>query len=336
MSSPDIHPENLLEKLADGDLSPSESKLLQEHLSGCAACRFELMVRDDLETEAEALQFDRVSVGQLLLALPQAGSLAAGGAVSPPQGGIGTPPPTGAAPGAGVLPAAPRRFRVSRLRITVAALALASGAAALVAVGMPSNEPTPAPTVIRVIQPQAAKPAKRMVREQTEPETSVGPKPAEAPVPAAARVLTRTAPAAPPSDSKPTREPVSTEPTPAELFSQANQARRASDAARATQLYRVLQRKYPSSQEAQLSLVTLGSLQLNGGNAAGALNTFNRYLSQAGRPLEAEALYGQAQAYRQLGRTSEEVRAWKRLLARHPSSGYATQARERLSSLGGS
>jgi len=40
-----IHPENLLEKFAEGGLTPNEHHLLQEHLSGCAACRFELLAR---------------------------------------------------------------------------------------------------------------------------------------------------------------------------------------------------------------------------------------------------------------------------------------------------
>lgn len=346
MSAPDIHPENLLDKLAEGELlNPTESKLLHDHLSDCAACRFELRVRDDLQTEAEALQFDRISVGQLLLALPYAGAAASGGgAQQPVEGDRASSKPAAVLPVRG-------RFRARPVRVGLAALALASGAAALVAVGMPlmsDDSPPTTPAVIPVAQPGAPKAVARTAPEQGEPKAKIEAKAADAPAHTASphraspqtvspQRVSRSLEKPTPSKGKArTDEPAPAEPSAAELFSEANQARRASNGARATQLYRLLQRKYPGSQEAQLSLVTLASLQLNSGNASGALSTFNRYLSQSGRPLEAEALYGQAQAFRQLGRTSEEVRAWKRLLATHPSSGYAAQARERLSSLGGS
>jgi TolA-binding protein len=118
-----------------------------------------------------------------------------------------------------------------------------------------------------------------------------------------------------------------------ELFSAANLARRSSDVARATQLYRQLQHSFPSSSEAQLSLVTLGTLQLDSGNAGGALATFNRYLNRGGGPLRAEAMYGRALAFSRLGRGADEQRAWQSLVQQHPGSGYANKARERLSAL---
>jgi len=330
MSSPDIHPENLLDKFSDGGLTPSENSLLKEHLAGCAACRFELMVRSDLETEAEALNFDRVSTRQLLLALPEASR-------SLPLSQV-EPAATIALPATPV----PIRSRVHRRRviaITAAALALASGAAAL----MTTHGPTPnapqtlsalargnTPAVTPAHKPKASVPSTNAVPPAA--ASKLAPMPRE--LLGVERAHKPTAPNPRPSDSPSADEAVGL--TAAELFSNANQARRASDPARATQLYRLLQRKFPGSEEAQLSLVTLGSLQLNGGNPAGALTTFNRYLSRGGRSLEAEALYGQAQALRRLGRSGEERNAWERLLARHPGSGYAPQARDRLNSLGGS
>jgi len=220
--------------------------------------------------------------------------------------------------------------------ITAAALGLASGAAALVAIHAPSTSRTrdvtasvgePAPSTHAV--PATAKQRARAL--PTPPRTQVvpsSPTPVEtAPLKATRAVQASRADAATKNDDALSA---------AQLFSDANQARRSSNPARATELYRLLQRKFPGSQEAQLSLVTLGSLQLNGGNASGALATFNRYLSRGGRSLEAEALYGKAQALRRLGRTGEERSVWERLLARYPGSGYAPQARERLDSLGGS
>ena len=316
MSSPDIHPENLLDKFTDGGLTPSENCLLQEHLAGCAACRFELIVRSDLEAEAEALDFDRISTRQLLLALPEASR-------SLPLSHEGPASP---------VPTLRRVHRRRAIAIAAAALALASGAAALVA----THTPSPPQTLGVVARSNTYSPtAAKKPRVPAPPA-----KAASAPAPTPTELLgteqtpKRNAPTPRPSDSSKADD--DGELTAAELFSTANQARRASDPARATRLYRLLQRKFPGSEEAQLSLVTLGSLQLNGGNPRAALGTFNRYLSRGGRSLEAEALYGQAQALRQLGRSGEERSAWQRLLARYPGSGYAPQARERLNSLGGS
>jgi TolA-binding protein len=327
----DIHPENLLEKFAAGGLTPNEHDLLQEHLAGCVACRFELLVRADLETEAEALEFDHISTRQLLLALPEAHSLSAPLLAAAPLEPLQKDP----APAPGDLQklAGGRRRPWRRVvAITTAALGLASGAAALVATQVPSAQRTLDVALRTSSAPSTHGISAKLSARQRAATAAAPVAPAVQPDEPARQRASAPAPRAP-------RAPAQADEalTAAQLFSDANQARRASNPARATQLYRLLQRKFPASQEAQLSLVTLGSLQLNGGNPAGALATFNRYLSRGGgRSLEAEALYGQAQALRRLGRTGEERRAWERLLARHPGSGYAPQARERLDSLGGS
>jgi Flp pilus assembly protein TadD len=84
-----------------------------------------------------------------------------------------------------------------------------------------------------------------------------------------------------------------------------------------------------------LSLVTLAKLQLDRGNAAAALRSFNRYLGGPGRPLEAEALVGRATALRRLGRGGEEAMAWRAIAEKYPDSAYAEQANERLAALSG-
>ena len=333
MSAPDIHPENLLEKFAAGGLNPNEHELVQEHLAGCSACRFELLVRADLETEADVLEFDRISTRQLLLALPMAHSGILPSTESLPIASLGADDGR---------PALRRRRPWRRVvAITAAALGLASGAAALVATQVPNVSRTldvtarpSTPTTPKqqhdrgrgtaAARPQTAPPQPSLsaLPLQSVPAETAPVQASERPTSAASR-----------ADALRKNDDALSA---AQLFSDANQARRASNPARATELYRLLQRKFPRSQEAQLSLVTLGSLQLNGGNAGGALATFNRYLSHGGRSLEAEALYGKAQALRRLGRTSEERGVWERLLARYPGSGYAPQARERLDSLGGS
>lgn len=377
----DIHPENLLEKFAAGGLTPYEHNLLQEHLAACVACRFELVVRADLEIEADALEFDRVaqpsstapastapaSTAQLAALLAGRGSAAqlealralahvrgdaphslagSGGAPGDREPDSSTELPTVVAP----VPIRRRSWR-RVLAITGAALGLASGAAALVGTQLPKSS-SYVLDVTRALgthgaADQSRPPARSVPSKPAEPREAAEPAAESDPDPkareAAASPAAKQAPA--PLHERPTSAPnraasrarADEALTAAQLFSEANQARRASDSVRATQLYRLLQRKFPGSQEAHLSLVTLGSLQLNSGNAAGALATFNRYLSRGGgRALEAEALYGQAQALRRLGRIGEERRVWERLLARHPGSGYAPQARERLDSLGGS
>ncbi|HEU5073028.1 MAG TPA: zf-HC2 domain-containing protein, partial [Polyangiaceae bacterium] len=255
MSAPVIHPENLLEKFAEGALTPHEHELLQEHLADCVACRFELVVRADLETEAETLEFDHISTRQLLLTLPPsqltaaqpaAGLIAAGplatGQLGPPEGELNA-----------ITPIAVRRRPWRRtLAITAAALGLASGAAALVATQAPST-----PHALEV----SARPADPVGQAAVRQRAPKSPRPADpeaqapgaadaalaAPGKARASEPARQRGATPASRAATSSAEADETLTAAQLFSEANQARRASDAARATALYRLLQRKYPSS-----------------------------------------------------------------------------------------
>lgn len=116
-----------------------------------------------------------------------------------------------------------------------------------------------------------------------------------------------------------------------QLLQQANAARRASNTSEASRLFRKLQRLYPTSREARLSEVVYGTLLLEQGQAAAALEQLNRYLSVgSGQNLAAEALYGKGRALAQLGRSTEEQSVWRALLERFPKSPYASHARNRL------
>lgn len=121
-------------------------------------------------------------------------------------------------------------------------------------------------------------------------------------------------------------------PTAAGLFSAANAARRAGQAAEAIRLFLRLQQQFPGSAEAQLAHVSLGRLQLARGEAQPALVQFTRYLASSG-PLTQEALLGQARALGALGRHDEERATWEALRQRFPNSVYAARARERLEQL---
>jgi TolA-binding protein len=122
-------------------------------------------------------------------------------------------------------------------------------------------------------------------------------------------------------------------PTAAELFQLANQARRQGNLALCVRQYRALQSNFPASAEALLSHVSLGKVLQSTGDVTAAVVEFSLYLKRPGA-LEEEALVGRAEGLARLGRASEEVAAWQRLLVRYPSSVYAGRARERLAALG--
>jgi TolA-binding protein len=98
-------------------------------------------------------------------------------------------------------------------------------------------------------------------------------------------------------------------------------------------LYRTLQQKFPRSNEAALSELTLATLLLHMGEARTALASFDSYLARGSRPLEAEALSGRALSLRALGQRDQEQAAWRVVIDRYPGSPYARRAMERLSAL---
>jgi TolA-binding protein len=148
-------------------------------------------------------------------------------------------------------------------------------------------------------------------------------------------VLAPTEPAPlPRAEDKPARTPSGpTAERAAELFHEANNARRDGDLAHARRLYSQLIATHPSSDEAGLARVSLGRLLLAAGDARGAERELRRYLATGGGQLREEALVGRAQSLSSLGRKADERAAWLRLLDEHPSSVYAAQARQRLAEL---
>jgi tetratricopeptide (TPR) repeat protein len=123
--------------------------------------------------------------------------------------------------------------------------------------------------------------------------------------------------------------------TAADLFREANAARRTQNFELARTLYTELQAKHPGTDEASVSRVSLGKLLLGSGQAREADRQFKAYLATGRKNLEEEALVGRADALGRLGESGEERRVWEDLLGRHPSSVYAARARQRLGELGG-
>jgi TolA-binding protein len=168
-------------------------------------------------------------------------------------------------------------------------------------------------------------------------ETSMDPAPPETAAPEQAVVaaepearMARAEPLAPRAAPRPSKN---IEPAAPELFSRANAARRAGDFAQARRVYSELIAKYPDSDEARLSELSLGKLLLASGEAAQAEREFSHYLSAGNEPLAEEALVNQAESLHAMNRAADERKAWQRLLMEHPNSVYGARARARLSAL---
>jgi TolA-binding protein len=312
MSVVDLHPEELIDKLADGSLTAAERERLLAHVSTCAACRFDLDVRRDFAAVAKEL--------------PPA-VLVPGPSARDSQGSIPD-----------VVPVAPRRRIRGPLLMLSLAAALVAGGSLAAFVARVVVAPSPATTSVdespaarpqggRVTSPRRAEPDVARAPEAAAPAVAPSAEPAPASPLSPSSVEGHSGAHAPSSGKHAT-------PTAAALFSSANQARRDGNTTRAIALYRALETEYPASPEARVSHVTLSRLLLDRGDARSALDGFDEYLSQGGAALGEEALVGRALALQKLGSRDAEVAAWREVLRRFPKSVHARLARSRLSDLG--
>jgi ferric-dicitrate binding protein FerR (iron transport regulator) len=93
------------------------------------------------------------------------------------------------------------------------------------------------------------------------------------------------------------------------------------------QLYRRLQSEFPGSEEAKVSTVSLGELELvEAKNPAAALESFAAYL-RLGGPLDREARFGKIRALRALHRREEADAETARFLRDYPASIHAATLR---------
>jgi outer membrane protein assembly factor BamD (BamD/ComL family) len=113
------------------------------------------------------------------------------------------------------------------------------------------------------------------------------------------------------------------------LFEQASRARVRGDYATALARYRRLQQQYPATRETGVSYVVMGRMQLDRGDAASALDTFDRYRASGDRDLDSLVMAGRALALDEVGSEGSSG-AWAALLASHPDTPYAEHARLRV------
>lgn len=323
MSRIDLHPEDLIDREALGELTPREEQHLEEHRSHCVACVLEDELHADFELELEQDEEDDEVLERVL------------DRVIPTQ----------------------RTRRAQRpqplLRVAVAAAVMlisvgAAGAAWQVYVAWTENPPestppissngetaepepqrreTPRPRSMTPPTPQTTIPEEAgdapspVVEEAPGPESSV-----EIPVgrPDSSSIL----PPTPRSESWETPS----DPTATEIFRRANRARGEGRVHEAARLYRQLSREHQGTREEIASRVSLARLLLDRlGDPQGALSLFDSYLavSSTGNMAQ-EARVGRALCLGRLGRPDEETRAWRELLRHHPRSVHATRARDRL------
>jgi TolA-binding protein len=98
-------------------------------------------------------------------------------------------------------------------------------------------------------------------------------------------------------------------------------------------LLRQLEHRFPMSSEAAAGHLSLGMLLLQGGQPAAALGELRSYRTQGAGAMVPEALWGESQALRELGRSDEERSTLQNLLGGYPTSAYAAAARKRLAEL---
>ncbi len=320
------HPDELIHRVRKGgSLSPRERSLVDRHLRLCAVCRFlELTARAyDREGDAvlDGIDLDAM-VARTIESLPRPDAWSGRGAAPGGRGG--------------------GRFssRVAVRASTGFAVLLLFGGAAMAAF-VASRRATPLPVKPAVAVVATSTPP-RVRRVFTRPVVVTPPNatapalasddPVQAPPPrsrlAASSVVALR--------SRATAAPAAPQPTAAELFVQANQARRDGRAAEATARYALLWTRFPTSEEARTSRAIVGRWLLDRGAYGDAVSAFHDYLRvSSGGVLEEEVLVGLATALERLGRAAQAASTWQQLLDEHPSTAHASRARIHLGRLRG-
>ena len=328
MSTTELHPENLLEREALGQLSDAERTQLDAHLARCAACRLERMARMDFLRESERFARETPADVQRLLARV-----------------LAAPPPVERE----IVARRPSRAsrRVAALLLAGVVVSVAGLAAAALWSPGPAELPGDARStpesarVVRAPHVSGVRAESAPLLTQDAPDDGAlaaeevgsqeGGKAGSSELPRATRPASILAPrtTSVSSGAAPAAEPESA----ASSFQAANEARRSNHHAEAAKAYRALIARYPSSAEARASLVALGRMLLDDDDAPGALQCFDDYL-RGGGPMTEDVMLARSVALQRLGRSDDEARAWSALLGEYPASVHAERARRRLLDLG--
>jgi TolA-binding protein len=323
----DLHPEELIEREADGDLTTAEHARLEAHLRHCPACRMERRVRVDFR-RAESLPEPESQAFVARLVLPDRARPAS----TSPRKRFRRVPLVFAA--AALLAIAGLAAAASSLSTRWSGTAPDHGtqaAARSVAPASPFARRSPTPAPVETVSPAP--------NDATSTTSAMAPEPSSERAPSDGSAIAFARPAEPSPSARPSRSTGVARPrlAPLEdasrLFGEASASRRNGDHEAARAAYRTLIARYPSSVEARESLEALGRMLLDDGDAAGALNSFDAYLGHGGALAE-EAMLGRASALQRLGRVEEERNAWATILETYPDSVHADRARRRLAAMG--
>jgi TolA-binding protein len=301
MSSVDLHPEDLLERDAAGELSPSEKERLSRHLRQCQVCRLERRARVAIQRECERIDEDLI-VRRALSKLAHPGSFERKADV-------------------------PKRPSLRGLRPLLVAVAVAIMTATSVAAMRFSALRTGSSWRPAPIQTSESAPAVRSgagapsAIPPADPTQTLGPTLSVAP--------SLSTPRSSATRSIPTHSQLDA----AAVFQRANDARRSGDRAHAVELYRLLVDSYPLSSEAHHAQAVLGQMMLDSGDLDAALRYFDEYLHTGGA-LSEDVMLDRAASLQRLGRPDDEAAAWASLLQAYPGSVHAERAHRRLSELG--
>jgi len=285
-------------------LSRAERVRLDEHLSVCESCRLEQTVGADFEAIGGLQPGDELLIARLAHAFERPS----------------------------------RRLRRSSRAGVRSVWAAVTAAIALVAVvaganGVLGRAPfvkRDPPAVLDPSPPDPIEPPARrqwvVIRRPNGLPPVVADDPSSRLTPPVSRRASR--PAQKPIDEGPQDDGVSS------LFAKANSARRQNQVAAAIALYGEVERRFPSSDEARVSRLSLGRLLVERGIPAEGLSQLDDYLADSpDGSLAPEALFGKARALQALGRREDERGVWQHLLSRFPDSLYGAQARRRLDEL---
>jgi hypothetical protein len=311
MTSVDIHPEDLLDKEANGTLTDGEVLALDEHCAACSACAFERKVRASAARFEAAWPGDDAKLGDVIRE-------------------IAAQQPARRAP----------RSLLHWGNAAAVLLALALSTAAYAAVKRGIERGWFRPEGEHVVETRGVAPSKR---KRMEPAPAVTVDAGPGALPDAGQPVD--ANAAPQPAPKPKAHTKVLEPSPAlsasEQLLAAGRARAAGEHGKARDLYIGLISAFPRSPEALVARVAAGNLLLHQLSRPGDLSRprdaerqFAAYLREAPRgPLAEEARVGLAQSYAMLGRAADEKQAWQQLLHHHPASVHAARASQRIAAL---